>query len=267
MKKVTFLFVLVIAGGFVHDLFTTREERTVAASKKVATTKQVLVPEPFDIQHDLRPVDGVPWAGPEDLQAAIQIILSLEKDPGLQGERDQAIIALLKKYSSGERTATWRYNEHILPAGDTSGRNVGRMGFACPFDTFAVAPTRGTPPVLAISLYHELDHAVQCDEELARTKLSRDAFVEAHKAEYIKNPCQSEELPYAAQVRLFTVLLRRHLLPTVIAVGDNNDSSVLEQTLDVWYPLYDGRFCPWYKAKLAAGSDAPGQRYLKEVGE
>lgn len=202
-----------------------------------------LVPKPFEMNHEMTEVAAVEKISRARIQKALRLILSLEYDQALGTPDDEEIFRLLHQYESGQRL--YRTTAKVVVSKNDSGSlNVGRMAFRCPDHEYAYNPdVQTSTPFLALSLYHELRHGVQCLQGIEFPDLEDDL-------------CRYEAPAYAAQVRFLIALHKKGMLPVRVSAGEPSDAGLLAQTLEAWNALAESpeAFCRWYKRKLRLGT-------------
>ncbi len=202
-----------------------------------------LVPEPFKIHHRMTEVASTDTINRARIREALRLILNLEHDPALSTPEDEEIFGLLHQYQSGSRL--YRTTAKVvISRSDAGGPVAGRMAFCCPGHEYAYNPgVQTSTPLLALSLYHEMKHGVQC---LKGIKLP----------EREDQRCRYEIPAYAAQVRFLVALHNRGMLPDRVSAAEPSDAGLLVQTLEAWEALRGGEaeFCRWYRRKLHWGA-------------
>jgi len=211
-------------------------------SEKAPAAREIpcIVPEPYEIRHtytaevDFRPVSR------RQVEKALELIRSLEGDENLRCPEDHAIFRLLGEYKEGDRH--YRLSRKVfVNRYDPASPLIGRMAFVCHGHEYAVNPAiRSSTAMLALALYHELMHGVQCVEGRLQNELTAD-------------PCAQEAEAFAAQVRFFVALEKRNMLPTGMSVAEPGDVGLVMQTLQAWKSLARGKkqFCKWYRRSVA----------------
>ena len=195
-----------------------------------------LVPAPFEIDHEMIEVAAVRKISRARIQQAMQLILKLEYDRALSTPDDEEIFRLLHQYEAGQRL--YRTTAAVIIS-----KNVGRMAFSCPDHEYAYNPDVQTSTAfLALSLYHELKHGVQCQQEIELPRTEDDL-------------CRYEAPAYAAQVRFLVALHYKGMLPEIVSAEEPSDAGLLVQTLEAWDALAEGEdsFCRWYRRELRWG--------------
>ena len=196
-----------------------------------------LVPPPFEINHQMTEVAAVQKISRARIQKAMRLILKLEYDQALDTPHDQEIFLLLHQYEAGQRL--YRTTAAVIIS-----KNVGRMAFSCPDHEYAYNPdVQTSTPFLALSLYHELKHGVQCQQGIKLPKTEDEL-------------CRYEAPAYAAQVRFLVALHKKGMLPDVVSAEEPSDAGLLVQTLEAWDALAEGEeaFCRWYRRELRWGA-------------
>lgn len=196
-----------------------------------------LVPPPFEMNHQMTEVAAVERISRVRIRKAMQLILKLEYDQALGTPHDEEIFQLLHQYEAGQRL--YRTTAAVIIS-----KNVGRMAFSCPDHEYAYNPDVQTSTAfLALSLYHELRHGVQCQQgtELPRTEYDL---------------CRYEAPAYAAQVRFLIALHKKGMLPDRLSTSEPSDAGLMVQTLEAWEALAEGEeaFCRWYRRELRWGA-------------
>jgi hypothetical protein len=189
------------------------------------------------MNHQMIEVAAVEGISRARIQEAMQLILKLEYDQALSTPDDEEIFRLLHQYESGQRL--YRTTAAVIIS-----KNVGRMAFSCPDHEYAYNPdVQTSTPFLALSLYHELKHGVQCQQgiELPRTE---------------DDLCRYEAPAYAAQVRFLVALHKKGMLPERLSADEPSDAGLMVQTLEAWDALAEGEeaFCRWYRRELRWGA-------------
>jgi hypothetical protein len=196
-----------------------------------------LVPAPFEMNHEMTEVAAVERINRARIQKAMQLILKLEYDQALGTPDDEEIFQLLHQYEAGQRL--YRTTAAVIIS-----KNIGRMAFSCPDHEYAYNPdVQTSTPFLALSLYHELKHGVQCQQGIELPKTEDDL-------------CRYEAPAYAAQVRFLVALHKKGMLPDRLSAEEPSDAGLMVQTLDAWDALADGEeaFCRWYRRELRWGA-------------
>lgn len=195
------------------------------------------VPPPFEMDHQMTEVAAVERISRARIQKAMQLILKLEYDRALNTPDDEEIFRLLHQYEAGQRL--YRTTAAIIIS-----KNVGRMAFSCPDHEYAYNPdVQTSTPFLALSLYHELKHGVQCQQGIELPGTDDDL-------------CRYEASAYAAQVRFLIALHRKGMLPDVLSAEEPSDAGLMVQTLEAWDALAEGEeaFCRWFRRELRWGA-------------
>ena len=196
-----------------------------------------LVPKPFEMNHEMTEVSAMERISRTRIKKAMRLILSLEYDQALSTPDDEEIFKLLHQYETGQRL--YRTTAKVVVS-----KNVGRMAFSCPDHEYAYNPdVQTSTPFLALSLYHELRHGVQCQQGIELPDMEDDL-------------CLYEAPAYAAQVRFLVALHNKGMLPDRVSAGEPSDAGLLVQTLEAWDALAEGEetFCRWYKRELRWGA-------------
>jgi hypothetical protein len=195
------------------------------------------VPPPFEMNHQMTEVAAVQKISRARIQEAMQLILRLEYDQALSTPDDEEIFRLLHQYEAGQRL--YRTTAAVIIS-----KNVGRMAFSCPDHEYAYNPdVQTSTPFLALSLYHELKHGVQCQQGIELPQTEDDL-------------CRYEAPAYAAQVRFLVALHKKGMLPGVVSAEEPSDAGLMVQTLEAWDALAEGEeaFCRWYRRELRWGA-------------
>jgi hypothetical protein len=202
-----------------------------------------LVPEPFEMSHEMNEVAAVEKISRARIKEALRLIVSLEYDQALSTPEDEEIFRLLHQYESGRRL--YRITARVVVSKNGSGSpTVGRMAFSCPGHEYAYNPgVQTSTPFLALSLYHELKHGVQCLQGIEFP----------HQED---NLCRYEAPAYAAQVRFLIALHKKGMLPDRVSAREPSDAGLMVQTLEAWEALSKGEaeFCRWYQRELRWGA-------------
>lgn len=202
-----------------------------------------LVPEPFEMNHEMTEVATVEKISRARIQKALRLILSLEYDQALSTPEDEEIFRLLRQYESGRRL--YRTTAKVVVSKNYSGSpTVGRMAFRCQDHEYAYNPgVQTSTPFLALSLYHELKHGVQCLQGIEFPDLEDDL-------------CRYEAPAYAAQVRFLIALHKKGMLPARVSAKEPSDAGLMVQTLEAWEALSksEEEFCRWYQRELRWGA-------------
>lgn len=196
-----------------------------------------LVPAPFEINHEMTEVAAVERINRARIQKAMQLILKLEYDQALSTPDDEEIFQLLHQYEAGQ--LLYRTTAAVIIS-----KNVGRMAFSCSDHEYAYNPdVQTSTPFLALSLYHELKHGVQCQQEIELPETEDDL-------------CRYEAPAYAAQVRFLIALHKKGMLPDRLSASEPSDAGLMVQTLEAWDALSEGEeaFCRWYRRELRWGA-------------
>lgn len=202
-----------------------------------------LVPEPFEINHEMTEAASIEKISRARIQEALRLIMSLEYDQALSTPEDEEIFRLLHQYDSGRRL--YRTTARVVVSRNDSGSPIaGRMAFRCrPGHEYAYNPGVQTSiPFLALSLYHEMKHGVQCLQGIE----SPDREDER---------CYYEAPAYAAQARFLVALHKKGMLPDRVSATEPSDFGLMVQTLEAWEALFKGQaeFCRWYRRELRWG--------------
>jgi hypothetical protein len=214
-------------------------------AKPTRQTIQPQVPEYFKIGLRLGTTKSVPLISRSQIEKALDLILSMKNDSALQTADDRVIYQLLDEYISGRRLYRLTVKV-IVQHTDPDNLTIGRAAFSCARSEYAFNPhIRTSLPFLALSLYHELRHGVQCQngEEFLDTPIKR---------------CQHEAPAYAAQVRFFIALNNQGRLPNKVSIDEPGDAYLAEQTRQAWKALAESEhaFCKWYDLQMRAGSSS-----------
>jgi len=196
-----------------------------------------MVPPPFEITHEMTEVGAMEKISRARIQEAMRLILKLEYDQALSTPDDEEIFQLLHQYEAGQRL--YRTTAAVIIS-----KNVGRMAFSCQDHEYAYNPdVQTSTPFLALSLYHELKHGVQCQQGIELPGTEEDL-------------CRYEAPAYAAQARFLIALHRKGMLPEQVSASEPSDAGLLIQTLEAWDVLAEGEeaFCRWYRRKLRWGA-------------
>jgi hypothetical protein len=203
-----------------------------------------LVPEPFEMNHQMTEVAAIEKISRARIQEALRLIMSLEYDQALSTPEDEEIFRLLHQYDSGRRL--YRTTARVVVSrNDSDSPTVGRMAFSCrPGHEYAYNPgVQTSTPFLALSLYHELKHGVQCLQGIELPDREEDR-------------CHYEAPAYAAQVRFLVALHKKGMLPDRVSAAEPSDAGLMAQTLEAWEALSGGEaeFCRWYRRELRWGA-------------
>ncbi len=202
-------------------------------------------------------IESLPQITLRQLNASADVILGLEGNPFLSTPYDLEIFKLLKEYEAGTRKIHWVLTPEPI-------RGTLHMAHSCITGGFAAAPSQSSTEFVALTFYHELQHAVDClkyvrEQNILDRSRRQDWYYADEKG--------SEEVAYAAQVRFFLALHSKGMLPSqVSSATESNDGGIFEQTLRVWHAIHDNTFGEWYDRMVLAGpnSNTP-PKFLNEV--
>lgn len=216
----------------------------------VRTNSGFYIPAPDrSAQHRFMGVARLPRTTMAQVREALDLIAELDGAPDLKTSRDQAIMRLARSYRDGSRP--FNIDPLAITIGGGEYPVVGRMAYACKLDRYAFDPNiQATTAGLAVSLYHELDHAVTC----LGSKEAGTFDAEAERAAYQANPCAAEASPWAAQIRFTFALHETGRLPTEISAEENSEAGMLDATVEAWRAFVEDRFCDWYREKVEIGT-------------
>jgi len=222
-----FFWLVVIGLGVLIAAAPPYVEMTHLAGRSTIENVPDPVPEPYPIRSKFSDLANYP---------VVSHKRTMEGDKHLCRPEDKAIFALLSKYKNGDDL--YRITKKVfIDSYDPVNPLVDRMVFICRDHEYSVNPgIRSSDELLALSLYHELMHGVQCDAGRLASEVERE-------------PCGQEAEAFADQVRFLVALEKRNMLPSKTSKDDTGEAGLVVQTLEAWKALSLGEeeFCKWYK--------------------
>lgn len=196
--------------------------------------------------------EEIPVVDEHAITAALRFIVRGANNPELQTEEDKLIIELARRYMAG--TETFRFDFGDVPSAE---EGLTRMAYSCELDHYLVGPgLRATIPLLALSVYHELRHKLEC---VSDTGGSADDRVPTEL------DCATELPAYAAQVRFYAALVSAKRIPERLS-ADGSDLGVLRQSSEAYFVIDKRAFCAWLdKQRTSRGRHDEGLFTIREV--
>lgn len=218
------------------------DPRIITPTLRVQSMREkyhVPVPD-YNLEYEFVPIGGMPHVDPQMITATFRFMLSLEGNVAFTSPDDIEIFQLLKDYGSGAKKFK------VVPGIVRDGVALSRAAYNCSFNTYRINQTlRPTVELLALTMYHELMHGVQCRRRLKAAGLGDDGHAELVPGPEALDVCAIEAPAYAAQVRFFSALKIAGKLPKRMSVECGSDVGTLNQTMEVWNAFEGGTFCSW----------------------
>lgn len=249
------VMILVVLAAVAYPVVRALRPGVGQVSQRKDRVVPVLDKEKVDFSLDT--VSSLPVVNPMQLGQAMELVLTLEGEEELNTAEDRKIMALLKDFFYDRIRIP--IEKRQIRANEKSG--VSTMAYSCVHNVFAIDPTaQTTTPMLAMTIYHEMVHAMKCREEMSRFGLTSHSQMAGKQSQDV---CEHEGPAWAAQVRLFAVLLRKGLLDKRLSTQDTRDLSGVNLLLGAWEAHDEGRFCPWYQEMLQTGDKRESYKYIE----
>jgi len=174
-------------------------------------------------------VNTIPWVDDTRMRQALRFIIARENTRPLQTPPDKLNFALAREFIAGAKPFITIQKNAFLGTLDC------RLAFDPETNEILYGKIQATLPLLAASLYHELQHM---------NDLARDANA---------SRCDLEAAAYAAQIRFMVALITDQLLPNELSAIETSDAGVLQMVYESWRALRENRFCAWYAMKIKNG--------------
>ena len=172
--------------------------------------------------------DDIPELSKERIWEAMRLIVTLKNEPELSHPDDEEIISLIEGYLSGEKEFKLKNCEF-----DHFAKMPVGMMYNFILDEYCFNPRRKTTPILAISFYHEVMHAV----------MSIRAKAEGNFDSYLKEPQWMREYPcYGAEIRIAFAVKRLGLMPKKVGEDELKMFHFLGNVMNAMYNGYFHRF-------------------------
>lgn len=215
--------------------------QVVVVPKPVAVTapahRTTLVPPPFQLAHEFKTVRGRLWHN--QYEAAVTVngifpfLLQLRGAPELNIDDDEAVWKLIDEYA--RQTKLLRYS--ITPLKGKATWYAAMYG--CADDMYIIGTNYLTVPELALTMYHEMVHEVDCTKALAAGISRTDNHY------WDSQRCDFEEHGYAADVRFMLALKGKGLLWTEVQADPQFQNTYMDAIMQAWSAIADGTFCTW----------------------
>ena len=214
-----------------HNTFSDKKALTISEAERN------FVPDYVNFYQPATFVTTIPWVDDERLRQALRFILSLEDNRFLQTPPDKINLALAREFADGKRMFITR-QKTVYFSQDEHARDC-RLAYDPTTKALFFGRIQATRPLLAASLYHELQHI--SDLENKQNASSR---------------CDIEAAAYAAQIRFVAALIAEKLLPAELSSIETSDAGVLQMIYESWQALRQNRFCDWYTERILRGPNS-----------
>lgn len=204
-------------------------------------------------------VDGDPLPSLDEasLKEGINLLRSMESSPHLQTSEDRAMFGLLHSYFAREGGLPVMFYDPTAHA-DLQGAKAG-AAYHPRLDMFMFSPRQESLSFgVAISMYHELAHALESIEWMAAAEIrDREEFGEFMASRKQKlTVCAFEGIRgHAAGARMFAALMDAGKVPTTYPTNTSREDagSLINGVFTLWAARLNGDFCETYNQVVKTG--------------
>lgn len=209
---------------------------TVEAKKStsMSETERYYVPDYLNFYQPAAFISTIPWVDDNYLRQALRFILHFENNNFLRTPPDKLNFELARAFDNGEKRFMTKQKTVFI--GSTERPRDCRLAYDPRTHEILYGRIQATIPLLAASLYHELQHI----NDLSKSKS-------------IVTRCELEAAAYAAQIRFMAALITGKLLPDELSAIETSDEGVLQAVYESWKALRQNRFCEWYDDRIIHG--------------